>query len=123
MDLDRALSFSRYAERTLAAQPALREGLVATLDAPFQWDDAQRELDTAVAGADAATLARTLRALRRRVLLHTLARDLTGRAPLAEVVDAVSALAERALVAAVELHTRALAQTPGMARGRASGAA
>ena len=37
MDLDRALAFSRYADRALAARPALRDELVATLDTPFDW--------------------------------------------------------------------------------------
>ena len=42
-----------------------------------------------------------LRLLRQRVLLHTMARDLAGRAPLAEVCGAMSTLAEVALEAAL----------------------
>ena len=37
MDLDRALAFSRYADRALTAAPALRDELIATLDTPFDW--------------------------------------------------------------------------------------
>jgi len=79
MDLDRALAFSRYAERTLLAYPALRDELVATLDAPFDWSAADRGLDEVLAGSDCALLEARLRWLRRRVFLHTLARDLAYR--------------------------------------------
>ncbi|HEX6138704.1 MAG TPA: hypothetical protein VF059_13705, partial [Casimicrobiaceae bacterium] len=106
MDLDRALSFSRYAERALGAQPALCEELVATLDAPFDWKRATADVAAVVAGHDASALAVALRLLRRRVFLHTLARDLTARAPFAEVVQAMTTLAERALGAAVDVHAR-----------------
>src|SRR6185437_3132539 len=101
MDLDRALSFSRYAQRALTAAPALRDELGATLERSFDWAEAARALDAVAAGGDAAGLAAALRSLRRRVFLHTLTRDLTGRAPFAEVVAAVTTLAERTLDAAV----------------------
>ena len=121
MDLDRALTFSRYAERALHAQPALREELVATLDAPFDWTRATLDVDAAVAAGDAAALAAALRRLRRRAFLHTLARDLTGRAPFLEVVGTMTTLAECALRSAVDLHARALAGTHGMPIGATSG--
>ena len=121
MDLDRALSFSRYAERALGAQPGLRDEIAATLDMPFDWTTATPELDALVASGDAAALARGLRTLRRRVLLHTLARDLTRRAAFGEVVAAMTQLAERALLAAVDVHTRALADVHGMPIGVQSG--
>ena len=120
MDLDRALSFSRYAERALGAQPALREELAATLEAPFDWDRADADVAAVVAGHDVGALAATLRLLRRRVFLHTLARDLTARAPFGEVVQAMTTLAERALGAAVEVHARTLIQTHGVPRGAES---
>ncbi|MFI4887195.1 MAG: bifunctional [glutamate--ammonia ligase]-adenylyl-L-tyrosine phosphorylase/[glutamate--ammonia-ligase] adenylyltransferase [Burkholderiales bacterium] len=122
MDLARALSFSRYAEHALAAHAALRDELVATLDWPFDWAKAAPALDGVVAVGDAGTLAAALRALRRRVFLHTLARDLTGRAPFGEVVQAITTLAERALNAAVDLHTRALGDIHGAPLGEASDA-
>jgi len=121
MDLDRALSFSRYAERALGAHPGLREDVAATLDAPFDWIKAAPELDALVAGGDAAALARGLRTLRRRVFIHTLARDLTGRAAFGEVVAAMTDLAERSLRAAVDVHTRALADVHGTPVGGLSG--
>jgi glutamate-ammonia-ligase adenylyltransferase len=119
MDLDRALAFSRYAERALTAHPALRDEIVATIDARFDWPDALRDVDAAVAADDPAILAAVLRVLRRRAFMHTLARDLTGRADFAEVVHAMTTLAERSLAAAVELHTRSLAATFGLPRGDA----
>lgn len=120
MDLDRALSFSRYAASALTAHPALRDELIATIDEPFAWTPAATPLERAAAGDDAPALARELRKLRRRVFLHTLARDLTGRATLVEVVGTVTALAERAIAAAVNFHARALAELHGTAIGASS---
>ena len=123
MDLDRALSFSRYAEHALVADPRLREGLAATLDAPFDWSRTTPAVDAAVAAGDATALAAALRTLRRHAFVHTLARDLTGRAPFTEVVETMTALAERSLRAAVDLHARSLADAHGIPRGEASGSA
>jgi len=121
-DLARALAFSRYAQRALLARPALLDELAATLDAPFDWAAAAADLGAAAASDAAAVLATTLRVLRRRVFLHTLARDLTGRAPFHEVVHAMTALAEQSLGAAVDLHTRTLEALHGTPRGESSGA-
>jgi glutamine synthetase adenylyltransferase len=122
MDIDRAIAFSRYAERALTQSPELRGTLEQTLDAPFDWVEARAELERRVAGNDPTALAAALRILRRRVFLHTLLRDLTGRAPLVEVVGAVTALAECALRAAVTVHTRALAAVHGSPTGGETGA-
>ncbi len=54
MNLARALSFSRYAQRTLLARPALPDELIATLDAPFDWTKAAADIDAAAAGSDDA---------------------------------------------------------------------
>jgi glutamate-ammonia-ligase adenylyltransferase len=122
MDLDRALAFSRYAERALATAPALRSELEAMLDAPFDWSRACAALDAHVADGDPVALAAAVRKLRRRVFLHTLLRDLTGRAALAEVVHAMSTLAERTLCAALAVHARALQAVHGAPIGDESGA-
>jgi glutamate-ammonia-ligase adenylyltransferase len=108
MDLDRALAFSRYAQRTLAAQPALADWLVAHLDAPFDWDAPRQDIAVAADSGDAATLARTLRKWRAQLMVHTIARDLTRRADLAEVCTGVTTLAHVAIDAAVRFHHRAL---------------
>src|SRR5579862_1553634 len=122
MNLDRALAFSRYAQRALTAHPALREELDATLDASFDWPPAIVDIEAAVAMGDSAGLATTLRALRRRVFMHTLCRDLTGRAPFEEVVQAMTTLAQHSLEAAQRLHTRALVAIHGTPRGGGSDA-
>jgi len=121
MDLDRALTFSRYAQHALTAAPDLREEIAGTLDRPFDWADANATLAAVVAAADAGALAIALRSLRRRVFVHTLCRDLTGRAELPEVLGAVTTLAEVALAAAVTLHARQLAEQYGDPVGAESG--
>jgi len=119
MDVERALGFSHYAGRTLAADPSLRETLAATLDAPLDWARERVALADLVAARDADALAQGLRRLRRRVFLHTLVRDLTGRAGFPEVVAAMTTLADAALVAAVDVHASLLATAHGVPRGPA----
>ena len=55
MDLDRALAFSRYAHGVFAAAPELRDEIVASLDAPFDWNSAQQALDTGLFAHSATT--------------------------------------------------------------------
>src|SRR5574340_510821 len=121
-DLESALAFSHYAARALGADPRLRDDLAATIGEPFQWADATRTIDDAVTSADAATFARELRRLRRRTFLHTLARDLCGRARLEEGVATMTTLAEVAVAAATRLHGGVLARTHGMPIGADSAA-
>src|SRR5438034_1128449 len=109
MELDRALAWSHYAQRAIAASPALGRDIAATVDTPFDWTVAHRSLDAIVAGGDSRALADELRRLRRRLFIHTLCRDLTGWADLSEVLHAITTLAETALAAATTLHTRELA--------------
>ena len=66
------------------------------------------------AHGDAATLAAHLRELRRRVMLAIIARDATGAAAFAEVVQTTTALAEVTLQAALDFHACDLAQTHGV---------
>ena len=91
------IALSRYAERALAAHPALAGELLAA--APFT----RPEMAAALEGAardDEAALKRRLRRLRQRVLLRVMARDLEGRAGLAEVCATMSDLAELEISAA-----------------------
>jgi glutamate-ammonia-ligase adenylyltransferase len=113
MDLTAVLAYSRYATAALVADPALADELAASIDRPFDWTPSDTAIDAAVAAGDAAALDALLRRLRRRVLLHTIARDLSGKAPLLEVCAAVTHLADSALRAAVTLHHRALATIHG----------
>jgi glutamate-ammonia-ligase adenylyltransferase len=110
MDLPAALTFSRFATHALAAEPGAKERLAAALDQPFAWNGIEAELAQVV---EPVQLARALRVLRRRLVVHTIARDLTGRADLLEVCGAVTRLAELSLRSAVDLHHRTLARTFG----------
>ena len=116
MDLPAALQFSRYATRMLAAHPEDAIWLAATLGAPLDWSSEQARVAQALAAADAAALAPALRVLRRRVYLHTMARDLAGLADLAQVCGAVTRLAEEAIAAAVDLHQGEAAARHGIPR-------
>jgi len=116
MDLARAFEFSRYAARCAAAHPDLRASLEASLDTPFDVPAAAAALP-----AEAAALGRALRQLRMRAFLHTMLRDLTGRADLAEVGATMTALADTALEHAVRAHDAELAAAHGAPRGDDSG--
>jgi glutamate-ammonia-ligase adenylyltransferase len=116
MNVERALAFSRYATRAVDADPTLRDEIVATLDAPFDWTGPRAELDAIIARPDAPALAQTLRRLRRRAFVHTLVRDLTGRAAFPEVVDNMTTLADASLRAAVDVHRALLQETHGLPR-------
>ncbi|MSQ52417.1 MAG: bifunctional [glutamate--ammonia ligase]-adenylyl-L-tyrosine phosphorylase/[glutamate--ammonia-ligase] adenylyltransferase [Betaproteobacteria bacterium] len=110
----RAEKYSRYARQLLLADPTLagecllaeshgwsREEMLAFLE--------QRESESS--SADAGSLAMSLRLLRRRVMLRTMARDLAGAAPLDEVCKVMTILAEISLeFAQVALEYRLQAQ-------------
>lgn len=118
MDFLNALRFSHYAMAALGAHPDEVERLAATIDAPFAWSDEESAIDRVAAGDDGAALASALRRLRRLLFVHTIARDLSGRADWREVCIAVTRLAELAIRAAVMLHHRRLAATHGEPRGQ-----
>ncbi|HEY8244018.1 MAG TPA: bifunctional [glutamate--ammonia ligase]-adenylyl-L-tyrosine phosphorylase/[glutamate--ammonia-ligase] adenylyltransferase [Casimicrobiaceae bacterium] len=122
MDTDDALAFSHYGRSVVAGRPALRDELDATVERPFDWDPARKGIDAIVGSPDAsARLGPVLRQLRARVMLHTLVRDLTGRATLAEVCGAVTTLAEIAIDAAVTVGRRELVAVHGEPIGGDSG--
>jgi len=107
-------ALSRYAEHLLQARPEL----AAELDAsePF----ARGEMAAALAGSgddDEATLKRRLRRLRQRVYLRAMARDLAGRADLAEVCTAMSELADESIAAVVAWAEARLVAEHGVPRG------
>src|SRR6266700_2334503 len=102
MDLDAAFEFSRYASRLRTGQPELAAQVLRAIDRPAAIDTGDLGADGAV--PDAAGLAVALRALRARVGLATLLRDLTGRADLTEVCAMQTRLAELAIGAAVDMH-------------------
>ena len=118
MDLARALAFSHFASRALAAAPDLARVADEAAAAPFDWSAPEAQPDTA---GDAAELGSSLRRLRRRVFLHAMVRDLTGRAALTEVCAAHTRLADVALAAATAFHARELDAVHGAPIGADSG--
>src|SRR5262245_25274436 len=95
----RKTGLSRAATSWLATRPELAAELTAP--GPFELS----LIHNALAGSradDEAALKRRLRQLRRRVFLRTMARDLEGKASLAEVCATMSALAEESIRAALE---------------------
>jgi len=110
---------SRYAERLAQARPQVFRTALAAIEQVFD-ASAMRAFLEAQPATDETALKRALRLLRQQVLLRVLLRDLSGRAPLAEVVASMSDLAEVTLACALE-HLGAWLQaqhgTP-MANGR-----
>src|SRR6266446_4817395 len=87
------LEYSRYARQLVAARPELREELERSKDSGWRREAMQAFLREQGAG-DERSLHSALRRLRQRVLLRTMARDLSGHAGLDEVCGTMSALAE-----------------------------
>jgi glutamate-ammonia-ligase adenylyltransferase len=99
------LALSRYARSRLSARPALAAELADP--APFTREEMVHALSNA---RDADALKAPLRKLRERVLLRVMARDLAGRAGVAEVCGTMSDLAEVAVQAGLKaLGAEALA--------------
>ena len=120
--LARTTRLSRYAHRLLAVDRGLLDDLRAHHDRPFRRAEMQAALDAADLSDD-SSLQRSLRVLRKRVMLRTVHRDLNGVADLAEVTAAMTALAEVSLTTATDYCKRSLAAIHGGPRGRDSGAA
>jgi glutamate-ammonia-ligase adenylyltransferase len=93
------LGLSRYAVQRLQAHPEWAAALADPV--PFAREEMRVALQAA-RGLDEAGYKRALRDLRQQVLLRTMARDLSGRAELAEVCAAMSDLAELEIQAALE---------------------
>ncbi|MFO1324558.1 MAG: bifunctional [glutamate--ammonia ligase]-adenylyl-L-tyrosine phosphorylase/[glutamate--ammonia-ligase] adenylyltransferase [Burkholderiales bacterium] len=118
LDTQRALAFSRYAGRALAAEPALAAEIADATATPVDFGADAMRIAPDLAAAD---LARRLRGIRRRVFLQTMMRDLTGRASLAEVCATMTTLADVALSAAVARHTADLTAAHGAPIGSETG--
>ena len=114
-----ALAPSRYAAALLASRPALADELDDP--APFTREAIDAALADA-AGDDEAALKGRLRRLRSRVLLRVMARDLAGKADLAEVCGTMSALADAAIATAQAWCEAQLLRAHGLPRD-ANGAA
>jgi glutamate-ammonia-ligase adenylyltransferase len=115
--ITRALRFSRYAKRVITAEPRLTQ----TLDAANAFtEQAMRATLAAENPVDEATLGTALRALRKRVMLALIVRDLAGLAPLSEVTSTVTALADVAIDVAVRRISGWLGEQYGVPMGHAS---
>ena len=99
-----ATGYSRYAQRLAQARPELFQAALAAIEQPFD-AAAMRAYLAEQQDGDEDALKRTLRRLRQQVMLRVLLRDLSGRAPLAEVVSSMSDLAELSLDYALRRHS------------------
>ena len=94
------LAYSRYARQLVAARPELQEEIDRAEESGWTREAMRAFLDEQGAG-DEGALHVALRRLRQRVLLRTMARDLSDTAELDEVCGTMSALAEVAIGAAL----------------------
>lgn len=122
-------TYSRYAARMLASRPALAEALPALSEHPVDARWLARRFEaiagvmltppdqpSGVSGIDEAGLTRALRVLRVEALCAVMQRDLDGRAELAEVTGAMTALAEFAVQAGIAVLSRELEAIHGVPR-------
>jgi glutamate-ammonia-ligase adenylyltransferase len=119
-----SLTFSRYAQRLLESEPELWTNLVQNMQHPFPKEDMQAYLNAYPnVTNDANALHSALRNLRKRVMLHLIARDLSGLADLSEVMKSMSNLAEITICFALERHQTWLASSDryGHPKGNESG--
>ncbi len=119
-----SLTFSRYAQRLLESEPELWTNLVQNMQHPFPKEDMQAYLNAYPnVTNDASALHSALRNLRKRVMLHLIARDLSGLADLSEVMKSMSNLAEITICFALERHQTWLASSDryGHPKGNESG--
>ncbi|MBW7900900.1 MAG: bifunctional [glutamate--ammonia ligase]-adenylyl-L-tyrosine phosphorylase/[glutamate--ammonia-ligase] adenylyltransferase [Rhodocyclaceae bacterium] len=103
-----ALAHSRYLRQLLAARPAIADWLAENAGAPID-AGTLRDFLAAAGAPDEAALKAALRGLRQRTMAALIVRDLGGAAPLAEVVETMSALADVTTNFALDFLHRQLA--------------
>ncbi|MGA2549020.1 MAG: bifunctional [glutamate--ammonia ligase]-adenylyl-L-tyrosine phosphorylase/[glutamate--ammonia-ligase] adenylyltransferase [Burkholderiaceae bacterium] len=116
-----AARMSRWFARLLAAHPNWHSGIAALASAALSPAVLGAYCETLRAGAsyrDENHLKEVLRSLRNQVLAATMERDLTGRADLAEVMSATSALAEIAIGEALRFLSHDLSRSLGVPRSQ-----
>ena len=119
-----SLTFSRYAQRMLESEPGLWSELMNNIQQPFQRERMQIYLNTFPNSAiDKGSLYNALRNLRKRVMLHLVARDLSGLADLSEVMVCMTNLAEVTICFSLKCHQTWLVKPEfyGMPKGNTSG--
>lgn len=112
-----ALGHTRYLANLLQMHPALIPELLATWQQPLSEDLLLAPLKAAFADDDAVKSA--LRRLRHRAMAHIALRDLCGLAPLAEVVESMTLLADITTNFALDHYHRQLVATYGEPLDRA----
>jgi len=119
-----SLIFSRYAQRILESEPGLWAELMDNIQQPFQRERMQAYLNTFPnAATDKNSLYNALRNLRKRVMLHLVARDLSGLADLSEVMVCMTNLAEVTIYFSLKCQQTWLVKPEcyGMPKGEISG--
>ncbi|MBU1424235.1 MAG: bifunctional [glutamate--ammonia ligase]-adenylyl-L-tyrosine phosphorylase/[glutamate--ammonia-ligase] adenylyltransferase [Gammaproteobacteria bacterium] len=111
---------SRYLARLLDAEPELLDWLQQHHHTPCNDKVIQHWFDTLPAD-DEQQLAKALRILRKRVMLHVLTRDLNGLSDLDEVMRSMTALAELAVQRAQALIMQSMVGQFGNPVGAESG--
>jgi len=113
-------SCSRYFSRVLDAEPELLDWLRNNIHTPCN-DKVIRIWSDELPAADEDQLSKALRGLRKRVMLHVLARDLNGLSNLDEVMRGMTALAEIAVRRAQSFTMRTMVEQFGQPVGTESG--
>ena len=119
-----SLTFSRYAQRILESEPNLWDELMDNIQQPFQRERMHTYLDAFPNGtSDKNSLFSALRNLRKLVMLHLAARDLSGLADLSEVMECMTNLAEVTICFSLKCHQSWLVKPEGygMPKGSISG--
>jgi glutamate-ammonia-ligase adenylyltransferase len=106
-----AVAHSRYLANLLQSRPELIPELAATWQQPLSEALLLAPLQQAFADDDAVRA--TLRRLRQRAMAHLVLRDLGGLAPLAEIVESMTLLADVTTNFALDYYHRQLVATYG----------
>jgi glutamate-ammonia-ligase adenylyltransferase len=106
-----ALAHSRYVSQLLQAHPELVPELAATWQQPLGEELLQAPLQGEF--ADDYAVRTALRRLRQRAMAHITLRDLCGLAPLSEVVESMTLLADVTTNFALDHYHRQLAAIHG----------
>ncbi|MGE5471534.1 MAG: bifunctional [glutamate--ammonia ligase]-adenylyl-L-tyrosine phosphorylase/[glutamate--ammonia-ligase] adenylyltransferase [Bacteroidota bacterium] len=112
-----ALAHSRYLDQQLQAHPELIPELQATWQQPLDEELLQTSLRRDF--ADDEAVKSTLRRLRHRAMAHLVLRDLGGLAPLAEIVESMTLLADVTTNFALDYYHRQLVASYGEPLDRA----
>ncbi len=108
---EKALSFSRYMQRTLNGNPADKAILLQHLEKAFQYGEMEHFLqDCSPSIKQETDLSHALRLLRKHVMLRTINRDIGGFADLAEVMSTMTDLAEISIQFSLQHHYHWLAE-------------